>query len=84
MKDSEVNEIVDKCPYETKLAITCWVIKNICENAEVGGSFRYLIYNKLGFSHDAYVPLYLAGGMNITNELDLQKNTDQSTERDSK
>lgn len=66
-------ELVEKCDYETKLAITAWVIKNIVEHAEAGGgSFRSLIYGKLGFKSDAYVPLYEAGGMTISNEFDLQ------------
>lgn len=33
------------------------------------GSFRFLIYDKLGFDLDAYVPLYHAGGMDITNAI---------------
>lgn len=33
------------------------------------GSFRYLIYDKLGFGFEAYVPLYESGGMDITNAI---------------
>jgi len=33
------------------------------------GSFRYLIYDKLGFGYEAYVPLYESGGMDITNAI---------------
>jgi hypothetical protein len=65
-------KLVEKCDYETKLAITAWVMENIVKHAEEGGSFRYLIYTRLGFNLDAYVPLYEAGGMTITNEFDLQ------------
>ena len=36
---------------------------------EGGGSYRYLIYDKFGFGFDAYTPLYLAGGMNISNTI---------------
>jgi hypothetical protein len=32
-----------------------------------GGSFRDFIYGRLGFDSDAYVPLYVAGGMEFTN-----------------
>ncbi len=39
--------------------------------AEDGGSYRSLIYDKLGFETDAYMVLYGAGGMAINNELDL-------------
>lgn len=68
---SELDELVDKCDYDTRLAVTAWVIRNIVEHAEQGGSYRYLIYDRLGFSTDAYVPLYEAGGMTISNEFDL-------------
>lgn len=64
-------KLVEDCPYETRLAVTAWVFRSICEHAREGGSFRYLIYEKLGFNEDAYVPLYDAGGMVISNEFDL-------------
>lgn len=70
---SELDKLVEKCDYETKLAITAWVFKNICDHAEQGGSFRYLIYSRLGFGPDAYVPLYEAGGMTISNEFDMPR-----------
>jgi hypothetical protein len=57
--------------YDTKLAVTEWVFKHIVDHGKEGGSFRYLIYNRLGFGPDAYVDLYTAGGMTITNEFDL-------------
>lgn len=63
--------LVAACDYETRLAVTAWVFEAIVKHATDGGSFRYLIYDRLGFEHDAYVPLYLAGGMVISNEFDL-------------
>lgn len=48
----------------------------IVDHAVEGGSFRCLIYDRLGFGPDAYVPLYSAGGMTISNELDLQDRRD--------
>lgn len=69
---AEDMSLVEKCDYETKLAVTAWVMKNIVKHAEEGGSFRYLIYTRLGFNPDAYVTLYEAGGMTISNEFDLQ------------
>ena len=65
-----LEEIVKKCDYDTKLAITQWVFKHIVDHAEDGGSYRYLIYERLGFSTDAYAPL-LDDGMTISNEFDL-------------
>ena len=48
-----------------------WVFERIVENAKVGGSFRHLIYDLMGFDEDAYTKLYNAGGMVITNFLNL-------------
>jgi hypothetical protein len=68
---TQLDKLVEDCPYETKLAVTAWVFRNIVEHAQQGGSFRFLIYGRLGFDTDAYVPLYEAGGMEISNEFDL-------------
>jgi hypothetical protein len=64
--------LVENCPYETRLAVVAWVMKHICDHAREGGTFRYLIYERLGFNQDAYLPLYEAGGMTISNEFDLK------------
>lgn len=68
--DDYYDKLVEKYDYQTKLDIAAWVISKIDDHGNSPGSFRYLIYNRLGFDLDAYVPLYEAGGMNITNELD--------------
>lgn len=60
--------LVEACPYEMKLAVTAWAIRAIVEHAHDGGSFRHLIYQRLGFDVDAYVPLCDAGGLTISNE----------------
>lgn len=46
-----------------------FVFKSIVDNVKEGGTFRYLIYDRLGFGTEAYTPLYLAGGMYINNGL---------------
>lgn len=69
--DERFPNLVKDCPYETRLAVAAWVMKAILEHAKEGGSFRYLIYERLGFGPDAYVPLYIAGGMEISNEFAL-------------
>ncbi len=76
MKREWYEDILDKTDYETKLAVTAWVFRNIVDHAMEGGSFRYLIYNRLGFDLDAYVPLYEAGGMEISNEFDMSQKSD--------
>lgn len=53
-------------PYAQRLLMTEYIFSKINESP---GSFRNLIYSKLGFKCDAYVPLYEAGGMEITNAM---------------
>jgi hypothetical protein len=61
--------LVGDCPYETRLAVAAWVIEKIVEaGRDEYCSFRGLIYDLLDFGPDAYLPLYQAGGMVITNE----------------
>jgi hypothetical protein len=70
-REKELKTLVEDCDYLTKLAVTAWVFEKIVEHGNDPGSFRYLIYDRMGFGADAYVPLYTAGGMTITNEFDL-------------
>ena len=44
-----------------------WVFKHIAEHIMEGGTFRYLIYDRMGFKPNSYRPLYLAGGMFISD-----------------
>lgn len=66
-----LEELAEKCDYETKLAVTAWVFKHIVEHANSGGSYRYLIYHRLGFGMDAYVPL-CSDGLDISNNFDME------------
>lgn len=45
-----------------------WVFRQIMDNAGKG-TFRYLIYDRMGFKEDAYSPLYGVGGMAINNAM---------------
>lgn len=76
MTENQLDSLVENCDYDTKLAVTAWVFKNIVEHAKEGGSYRYLIYERLGFDLDAYVPLFEAGGMEISNEFDIERIND--------
>ena len=76
MTENQLDSLVENCDYDTKLAVTAWVFKNIVEHAREGGSYRYLIYDRLGFDLDAYVPLFEAGGMEISNEFDIERIND--------
>ena len=47
---------------------TAWVLSKIDDFINGGGgTFRYLIYETMGYGPEAYQPLYAAGGMNLTN-----------------
>ena len=54
-----------------RIAVAAQVFRAVCDNAREGGTFRYLIYDRLGFSPAAYVPLYLAGGQTVSNNFTL-------------
>jgi len=66
----DLDKLVEECDPNTKLAITAWVMKHIVDHARDGGTYRYLIYDRLGFGPEAYVPL-CDDGMTISNEFDL-------------
>jgi NMD protein affecting ribosome stability and mRNA decay len=51
--NSNLDEMADKCPYEMKLAVTGVGNKAYCGSCQRGGSYRYLIYDRLGFGPDA-------------------------------
>ena len=69
-RDNDLDKLAETCDYEMKIAVTRWVMKHIVAHAEEGGSYRYLIYDRLGFEADAYAPL-CGDGMTISNIFDL-------------
>ncbi len=44
-----------------------WVFAHLDDHLCESGTFRHLIYHRLGFDHRAYSRLLRAGGMNISN-----------------
>lgn len=59
----------DKQSPELTIEQVEWVFEMLLKNKQQGGSFRYLIYDLMGFSGAAYTPLYKAGGQEIVNML---------------
>jgi hypothetical protein len=51
-----------------KIEWTAIVFEAVLAHARQGGTYRVLIYERLGFDESAYAPLYYAGGMDISNE----------------
>lgn len=72
MNEQDPKEIWLKLSYTQRLAATTVIFETICQHARSEGTFRYLIYDRLGFNTDAYALLYRAGGMNISNNFSLQ------------
>jgi hypothetical protein len=68
--DADMDRKADECDTEVKIAVTKWVFRNLVEHAQEGGTYRYLIYDRLGFGTEAYAPL-CSDGMTISNEFDL-------------
>lgn len=60
-----------------RLKVVAETFKAIISHAQEGGSFRYLIYERLGFSVEsgAYATLWSAGGGTISNEFELTNNS---------
>lgn len=66
----DLSHVLDNVTTVQKLAVVQWAMKHIVDHAREGGSYRYLIYDRLGFGPEAYAPL-CADGMTISNEFDL-------------
>ena len=48
---------------------TAWVFNHRHDHMREGGTFRYLICDRMGYGTEAYGELYCAGGMDISNML---------------
>lgn len=70
--------MVKEMPYIARLAVACQVFKALCDHAREGGSFRHLIYNRLGFKNDAYIPLHQCGGTEISNYFKLPEKNEEA------
>ena len=70
-RENDLDKLAETCDYDMKLAVTRWVMKHIAAHGAEGGSYRYLIYERLGFGPDAYAPL-CSDGLFISNEFDAE------------
>jgi len=70
-REKELDDLAETCDYDMKLAVTRWVFKHIAAHGAESGSYRYLIYERLGFGPDAYAPL-CSDGLFISNEFDAE------------
>ena len=57
----EIEEIWNSLEYDQRLAATAYVFQKICEHAKTSGTYRNLIYDRLGFGQDAYFVLLPEG-----------------------
>ena len=74
MKENEthLDKLARECPADVKLAVTRWALNHVADHSREGGSYRHLIYGRLGFGPEAYGPL-LDGGMFISNNFDVEQ-----------
>lgn len=67
---------------QVRLDATCKAFEAIATNLREPGTFRYLIYDRLGFEPKDYEPLYKAGGMEITNAaVEQEERTEKATQQ---
>jgi len=69
-KEAEVKKVWNSLDEDTKLAVTQYIFTALVAHAESGGSYRHLIYGRLGFSNKAYSYLY-PEGMIISNHFEI-------------
>ena len=60
-------ELWKAMPTEDRLALMCYISHVLHAHAAEGGTYRYLIYDRLGFGTDAYALLQLCGLLDIHN-----------------
>lgn len=63
----QIQAVWNALTYEQKEAATAIVFECIRDAISAQPSFRGLIYDIMGFGLESYTPLYLSGGMDITN-----------------
>lgn len=71
MSNNWYDEHIQSADMKTRIAFAAWVMKHVVDHARDGGSFRYLIYDRLGLDLSAYCAL-CDDGIIISNEFDLQ------------
>lgn|SRR3990167_136621 len=59
----------DSIPYNDRLLATTYILEKLLAHSIEGGTFRHLIYHRLAFGEDAYVPLCRVGGVELSNKL---------------
>jgi hypothetical protein len=67
--DKQIENTWEETDYDIKLYIAAYIFKQLEKHMYEGGSYRNLIYTKLGFSYDAYGVLQMNGAFNIHNEV---------------
>jgi hypothetical protein len=68
--DSKSKEAFESLDYDQRLMVAFHVFKQLYDNEFIDkGSYRHLIYTKLGFSTDAYAPFIDSGLMNVHNSI---------------
>lgn len=67
-------------PDQVRTAVAADVLSALLDNAKEGGTFRYLVYDRLKLSPEAYRALYLAGGATIVDTYAIPDTGDDGAE----
>lgn len=75
-------DIFQSIPYDDRLCLAAYFFSVLRAQLEEGGSYRYLIYDRLNFNVDAYGLLQLAGALDVNNALfDAHETETRASER---
>ena len=74
-------KIYEDLPYNDRLALVGYISRVLFDHAREGGTYRYLIYDRLGFDLDAYTPLFMAGLFEIHNMISGELKWDDNIEK---
>jgi len=67
MDEIDPKDVWDELTDDQRIASAMVIFEAIHKHIEMGGTFRHLIYDKLGFDMNAYLPLYSSNGLTISN-----------------
>ena len=66
---AEAREIAMALPIRTRLAVAAWTFDALRASWAQGGTYRYLVYEALGFGPASYALLMDAGALELHNAL---------------
>ena len=66
---SKGENVFKNLDYDDRLALMAYITRVLYNHMKEGGTYRYLIYDRLEFDMDSYAVLQLAGLLDVHNKL---------------